>query len=64
MSIKDLRIFDDDSVEQHNWNNPKFRATDIGKPKGLVKATDLLVHWARMRLKTVIVHAVRQQVRS
>ena len=64
MSIKDLRNFDDDSVEQHNWNNPKFGATDIGRPKGLVKATDLLVHWARMGLETLIVHAVRPQVRE
>jgi len=33
MGVQHLRIFDADTVEQHNWSNQMFRATDIGKPK-------------------------------
>ncbi|NQU05347.1 MAG: ThiF family adenylyltransferase [Calditrichaeota bacterium] len=34
MGIQDIRIFDPDIVEEHNWSNQMFRASDIGKPKG------------------------------
>jgi len=34
MGIQDIRIFDDDIVQEHNWSNQMFRETDIGKPKG------------------------------
>jgi len=33
MGLQHLRIFDADTVEQHNWSNQMFRATDIGKFK-------------------------------
>jgi len=34
MGIQDICVFDDDKVEEHNWSNQMFRASDIGKPKG------------------------------
>jgi len=34
MGIQDIRVFDDDTVEEHNWSNQMFKASDIGKPKG------------------------------
>ena len=34
MGAVDIRIFDDDTVEEHNWSNQMYRASDIGKPKG------------------------------
>jgi hypothetical protein len=34
MGVNDIWIFDDDKVEEHNWSNQMFRASDIGKPKG------------------------------
>jgi len=33
MGVNDIWIFDDDKVEEHNWSNQMFRASDIGKPK-------------------------------
>jgi len=33
MGVQHLRIFDADTVEQHNWSNQMFPVTDIGKPK-------------------------------
>ena len=34
MGIQDIRVFDDDIVEEHNWSNQMFRSKDIGKLKG------------------------------
>ncbi len=112
MGIQDIRVFDDDTVEDHNWSNQMFRASDIGKPKGqalfdvmrefgmqtpivlleryvdrplsevVISAVDSMasrkVIWkavrqqsevhlyldARMGLETLIVHAVRPQIRE
>ncbi|NQU06670.1 MAG: ThiF family adenylyltransferase [Calditrichaeota bacterium] len=112
MGIEDIRIFDPDIVEEHNWSNQMFRSTDIGKPKGqalfevmqefgmqtpivllekyvdrplsevVICAVDSMSSrktiWkqarkqqgvrlfidARMGLETLIVHAVRPQVRE
>lgn len=33
MGVQHLRIFDADTVEQHNWSNQLFRQSDIGKFK-------------------------------
>src|SRR3990172_9122838 len=33
MGITDLRVFDDDMVESHNWSNQMFRLEDVGKSK-------------------------------
>ena len=33
MGVQNLRIFDADEVEEHNWSNQLYRKSDIGKPK-------------------------------
>jgi hypothetical protein len=33
MGIRNLTVFDDDEVQEHNWSNQMFRECDIDRPK-------------------------------